>query len=188
MSTPLNTRETLLHRLRDQDDEGAWEEFVSIYRPYGYRVVQNLGVDPASCEDVLQDVMLIAWHQLPSFEYDAARGRFRSWFVTIIQRRVYALWKKSGRENGEPLPDTDAVDPEVDAIFQKEWERYVSDLAWERIKDRFSPTVLAAFKALASGQKGEDVAAELGLSVNSVYVYKKRVLAALRKEIAYLDC
>jgi hypothetical protein len=45
---------------------------------------------------------------------------------------------------------------------------------------------LTVFKALSQGQKGDAVAAEFGLSRNSVYVYKKRVLAALPQEIAYL--
>ena len=70
---------------------------------------------------------------------------------------------------------------------EREWQRHVSELAWERISERFDDKVLAAFRALAEGRKGEDVAVELGLSSNSVYVYKKRVLAALHKEIAYLD-
>lgn len=187
MSLPQVTRETLLHRLRDQDDEAAWEEFASIYRPYAWTVIKNLGVEPSTIDDVLQDLLLTAWKQLPTFEYDASRGRFRSWLCTIIRRKVYALREKDKREAGEPDPDPPAIAPEVEAIIEREWEKHVADLAWSRIEDRFEPQVLAAFQALAEGRKGEEIAEELGLSANSVYVYKKRVLAALHKEIAWLD-
>jgi len=51
----------------------------------------------------------------------------------------------------------------------------------------FEEKVLETFTRLSSGEEGKTVAEDLGLSLNSVCVYKKRVLAAFQKEIAYLD-
>ena len=192
MSSANLTRQSLLLKLRDQGDDAAWEEFTGIYRPYLYRVTEGLGVAAHEREDVIQDVMLMAWKQLPGFDYDRQRGKFRGWLCTVTRRRVIALRKTKSRREGDgyaPLSglETLAIEPEVEALSEREWQRHVSEMAWERISERFEDNVLAAFRALAEGRKGEDVAAELGLSPNSVYVYKKRVLAALHKEIAYLD-
>jgi RNA polymerase sigma factor (sigma-70 family) len=182
----------LLIKLRDQHDDAAWLDFVQFYRPYVYRVIQNLQVPADDREDIIQEVMLIAWQKLPAFDYDPAKGRFRSWLCTIIQRTAHRFRERKAR--GEIFADAvtaadlaAGVDSEIARISQREWERHVSDMAWQAVSQKFEPQVLAAFKALASGKKGEDVAAELELSPNSVYVYKKRVMAALRKEIAYLS-
>ena len=193
MAKANNTRQTLLIKIRDQYDDAAWEEFISFYRPYIYRVVQNLqNINATDREDIIQEVMLIAWKKLPEFSYSPEKGRFRSWLSTVTQRTAYAHWNK--RQKGEYFDGAVKADelsaglsPEVEKICQDEWEQHVADTAWANIVDKFEPQILKAFQKLASGEKGEDVARELGLSQNSVYVYKKRVMAALQKEIAYLD-
>lgn len=192
MSKPLNTRQTLLLKIRDQYDDSAWEEFVKFYRPYIYRVIQNLQVNTSDREDVIQEVMLIAWKKLPEFEYDNSKGRFRSWLCTVARRTFIAMEDK--KRKGEVFEDslineqlTQGIDCEVEELSRKEWQRHVAEMAWQNVSKKFDTQVTEAFKRLASGEKGEDVAQELGLSQNSVYVYKKRVQAALQKEIAYLD-
>jgi len=193
MDKANNTRQTLLIKIRDQYDDSAWEEFIAFYRPYIYRVVQNMqNINANDRDDIIQEVMLIAWKQLPEFTYSPEKGRFRSWLSTVTQRTAYAYWKK--RQRGEVFEGAveaetlqEGITPELETIYQEEWERHVADTAWSNIADKFEPQILEAFQKLASGEKGERVAGELGLSLNSVYVYKKRVMAALQKEIAYLD-
>ena len=192
MSKPLNTRQTLLLKIRDQYDDSAWEEFIKFYRPYIYRVIQNLQVNTSDREDVIQEVMLIAWKKLPEFEYDNSKGRFRSWLCTVARRTFIAMEDK--KRKGEVFEDslineqlTQGIDCEIEELSRKEWQRHVAEMAWHNVSKKFDTQVTEAFKRLASGEKGEDVAQELGLSQNSVYVYKKRVQAALQKEIAYLD-
>ena len=193
MAKVKKTRQTLLIKIRDQYDEAAWEEFIAFYRPYVYRIIQNLRqIQVVEREDIVQEVMLIAWKKLPGFDYSPQKGRFRSWLSTVTQRTAYAHWNK--RHKGEsfesPLKVEElqkGIQSEIEKICQEEWEQHVADTAWSNISGKFEDKVLRAFQKLASGEKGEDVAAELGLSQNSVYVYKKRVMSALQKEIAYLD-
>jgi RNA polymerase sigma factor (sigma-70 family) len=193
MAKANNTRQTLLIKIRDQYDDAAWADFISFYRPYIYRVVQNLrNINANDRDDIIQEVMLIAWKKLPEFTYSPEKGRFRSWLSTVTQRTAYAHWHK--RQKGEFFEGAveaenlqKGLTPEVEKICQEEWEQHVADTAWANIADKFEPQILEAFQKLASGEKGEIVAQELGLSQNSVYVYKKRVMAALQKEIAYLD-
>lgn len=192
MSKPVNTRQTLLFKIRDQYDESSWQEFIQFYRPYIYRVIQNLNVSVSDREDIIQEVMLIAWKKLPTFEYDNSKGRFRSWLCTVARRTVFAFYEKknknevfAGAGNSDEL--INGIDPEVEELSKLEWEKHIADLAWRNVSEKFDNQVLETFKRLASGEKGEVVASEMGLSQNSVYVYKKRVMAALQKEIAYLD-
>lgn len=193
MAKAKNTRQTLLIKIRDQYDDSAWEEFISFYRPYVYRVVQNLqNINSIDRDDIIQEVMLIAWKKLPEFTYCPEKGRFRSWLSTVAQRAAYAHWKKKqkgeffdGAVKAEELEK--GMSPEIEKLCQEEWEQHIADTAWANISDKFEPQILEAFQKLASGEKGDAVAQELGLSQNSVYVYKKRVMAALQKEIAYLD-
>ena len=192
MSKPLNTRQTLLFKIRNQYDDSAWDEFIHFYRPYVYRVIQNLNCKSSDIEDILQEVMLIAWKMLPEFEYDSSKGRFRSWLCTVARRTFFTFVNRSNKNEvfedvikSEEL--SSGIDPEIEDISRREWEKHIADMAWESIAGKFDEQVLEAFKRLASGEKGETVARDLNLSQNSVYVYKKRVLAALQKEIVYLD-
>ncbi|EDM26913.1 probable RNA polymerase sigma factor Y [Lentisphaera araneosa HTCC2155] len=193
MNQARNTRQTLLLKIRDQYNDAAWEEFIAFYRPYVYRVIQNLEqIKFEDREDVIQEVILIAWKKLPDFDYQPQKGRFRSWLSVITHRTANNYYHKSKKASvfkshleAEELEK--GLPPEIEKLCQQEWEKHVSEAAWTNISDKFEVKVLQAFQKLASGEKGEQVALELGLSRNSVYVYKKRVMAALQKEIAYLD-
>ena len=193
MNQARNTRQTLLLKIRDQYNDAAWEEFIAFYRPYVYRVIQNLNhIELPDREDIIQEVMLIAWKKLPDFDYQPQKGRFRSWLSVITHRSANTYYHKSKKASvfkshltSEELEE--GLPAEIENLCQQEWEKHVSETAWANISDKFESKVLQAFQKLASGEKGEQVALELGLSQNSVYVYKKRVMAALQKEIAYLD-
>ena len=56
--------------------------------------------------------------------------------------------------------------------------------AMELMKSEFETTTWRAFwECVAEGRPPDEVAAELGVSVNAVYVAKSRVLARLRQEL-----
>lgn len=150
-----------------------------------------MGLKNCDIEDLLQDILLISWKKLPEFEYNPEIGKFRAWLNTITKRdALHFLQKKQKRKECSYEEDIESLgfkDCELDHMINSEWETYISEKAWEKIKTKFSEKVLECFKALIEGKSGEVVSQELNLSINSVYVYKKRVLAALQKEIAYLD-
>lgn len=193
MSKQYNTRQTLLIKIRDQYDDSAWEEFIAFYRPYIYRVIQSFkNIQAVDRDDIIQEVMLIAWKRLPTFEYSKDKGGFRYWLGKVTQNAVYAYWNKTQKntflkeaDNADQLEN--GLDPEINQICLDEWKKYIVEKAWENVEKQFNKVTLEAFERLSSGEKGEDVAKALNLSANSIYVYKKRVLAALQKEISYLD-
>ena len=193
MASTGKTRQTLLNKIKDQYDENAWQEFVLYYRPYIYRIIQNhYKINNTEREDVIQEVLLVAWKKLPEFEYSPEKGRFRSWLGRVTTNTCLAYYRKNNKneaslENEHFLDDQKAVPPEIEAVYQEEWERHITETAWNNICSKFEDKVIEVFNRLTSGEDGKKVAEETGLSINSVYVYKKRVLAAFQKEISYLD-
>src|SRR6266568_9567072 len=77
--TSLETRPSLLNRLKSGDDPQSWEEF---YRTYGglirfFAVKAGLTADEA--EEVVQETAIGVARRLPEFIYDPKVCRFKTW-------------------------------------------------------------------------------------------------------------
>ena len=190
------TRETLLRRVRRQHDQQAWEEFVRYYRGYVVSVARRMGLNHHDSEEVVQTVMLKCWQKLPEFEYDQRKGRFRGWLCTVagnevkmlLRRRSQGLARLTEDQRAEVqgyLQQVDATPTEQ--LIEREWVTYITTLAWDRIQSAVGENEKRAFELLSKGQTAETVAQTLGLTVSSVYVYKKRVQDRLREEIVALN-
>lgn len=194
--TAWHTRHTLLHRVRQQYDEKAWEEFVYYYRGYVYNIALRMGLSHHDIEEVVQNVMVKLWKKLPEFEYDPSRGRFRGWLCTVTSNDVKHFWQKKSRDPerlgpGEreelirrmhEMPSTPSMD-----MAEEEWTLYVMTIAWKRVRPEFGEKERAVFEMLSKAREVEDIAKELGIATSSVYVYKKRVTDRLKKEVARLN-
>jgi RNA polymerase sigma factor (sigma-70 family) len=192
----LKTRETLLTRVRNRDDKKSWEEFVRYYGRYIYNVVRRMNLSHHDAEDIVQTVNLKLWNELPKFRYDATKGRFRSWLCTVAanEARMFLRRKERALRHMDPARREElrmylkSVEfPEIERLAEREWAAYVMNLAWRNIRDCFESQVKEAFERVSQGEKPEDVAANLGLSTSSVYVYKKRVQDRLRAEAMRLN-
>jgi RNA polymerase sigma-70 factor (ECF subfamily) len=68
--------------------------------------------------------------------------------------------------------------------WDEEHDRHVLGRLLEAIRPDFAPATWQAFRRLVlDGRKAADVAAELGLSVNAVFIAKSRVQRRLRQEM-----
>ncbi len=50
--TDWDTRQTLLLRAKNHDDESAWEEFVYYYRPYLYLIARRMNLNHHDAEEI----------------------------------------------------------------------------------------------------------------------------------------
>ncbi|NQZ57460.1 MAG: sigma-70 family RNA polymerase sigma factor [Lentisphaeraceae bacterium] len=190
-----STRQTLLQRLKNQEDENSWEEFIEAYRPYIYAIAQKLNIPPGEREDLIQNVLLKAWKALPGFEYDQQKGRFRNWLRRIIINCINTYYDKLKRtptakavvDGEESLTHWPSTESGLDEIIELEWELYISSKAWDNISDGLNDKVRQSYLRLKDGDSAEDIARDLGLSAQSIVVYKHRVLKLLYKEILRLD-
>jgi RNA polymerase sigma-70 factor (ECF subfamily) len=196
MSEAPATRVSLLVRLRDPLDEQAWSEFVELYGPLLRQLARKRGFQDADAADLAQDVFRAVAGAIKRYDPDPAAGTFRGWLSTITRNLMVNLLTAQ-RRHPRGTGDTDmrqfletqpAPEAEDSALFDAEYRRRVLDWATGRIRGEYSEAVWQAFwLAGVEGRPAVEVAGALGLSVGTVYQYKSRVVARLRREIERVE-
>jgi RNA polymerase sigma factor (sigma-70 family) len=185
------TRASLLVRLRDREDEAAWQEFVDLYAPLVYAYARKQGLQDADAADLSQDVLGAVAAGAGRLEYDPRRGAFRNWLFTIVRRKLSnrrrAQWSRPDSNNvvatRQFLEQCPAPD-ETEAEWEAEWERQLFGWACAQVRrDVTDPTWQAFWRTAIEDQPGKQVAADLGLSVAAVYTARSRVLARLKERV-----
>ncbi len=190
------TRATLLLRLRDGTDHGAWTEFVRDYGPMIYRFARSRGLQDADAADIVQDVLRRVGSAIGRLEYEREKGGFRAWLFTITRNRLYTHFEKRQRQGAtsndtaqyELLSQTPDRRNELDDAWEKEYMRQVAARAMKVVESEVEPNTWRAFQLTAvEGQSPASVAKELGMSTGAIYVAKSRVIARLRAVIERLQ-
>lgn len=193
MSGDYHTRQTLLGKIRNRHDQGAWQEFSSFYKAYIYQVIANMGVAKDDVEDVRQRVLVVLWKKLPEFDYQPDKCKFRTWMNQVTRFEVLKYFKTSSRQKNllERVNELDVQDefnvPDIEEIAEKEWELHISNLAWSNIKDDFKGHAEECFQLFNEGWTANKIAEKLELELNTVYVLRQRVVKKLCIEIRRLD-
>lgn len=183
-TTPVS----LLLRLKEPKAEMAWQRFVELYTPLLFFWARKAGLRAPDDADLVQDVFAVLVRKLPEFDYDAGRS-FRGWLRTVVlnQWRDRQRRKVAAHALGT-MADVDVAelpDPRVDEEFwEHEHRQQLVSRAMTVMKAEFEEsTWRACWECVVRGREVAEVAAELGLSRNAVYVAKCRVLRRLRQEL-----
>lgn len=188
------TRQTLIERVRTQQDEQSWEEFDDTYRGYIIGIVRKMNFDYHENEDLVQMILLKLWKSMDQFDYRPDECRFRSWVAIIAKNAIrdYLSSKKNkvqskSESSDESLEIEDNRMDDIDQLVFEEWKEFVSRKAWDVVQSKFSEKVQTCFLKFSKGLSAEDIAKEMQLDTNTIYVYKKRVEAVLKTEIIKLN-
>lgn len=184
---PLITRQTLLLRLRDPQDHASWSEFTEIYTPLLYGFCRKRGIGSEDTADIIQDVMRNVARAIGDFDYDPARGRFKTWLFTCLRNAIASHFRK---ENRKPLTpgqtqllerlDTAASQDEQDQ-WELDYQRQLLTWAMDKIRPEYGDHVWNAFVATALHDRpNQQVAAELDMTPNAVGVAKHRITQRLK--------
>lgn len=73
MNAAPTTRISLLLKLRDENDQVAWERFVTLYAPVVYGFARRKGLGDADAADIAQDVLLSVVQQMRKWTYCSER-------------------------------------------------------------------------------------------------------------------
>jgi RNA polymerase sigma-70 factor (ECF subfamily) len=183
--TGLETPASLLERLRNPADAGAWARFVELYAPTLYDWARKSGMQDADAADLVQDVLTSLFKKMPEFTYDRSQ-RFRSWLRTVLLNK----WREVRRRRSlrtSPLDTAtaDAAAPdELADLEEREYRRQVVHRALQVLRPEFSTGDWSAFWGyVMTGRPAVQVAAELGVRIGTVYAAKSRVLSRLRREL-----
>ena len=183
------TQPSLLLRVRDSSDHGAWTEFEAKYRELVLRYCERRGLQPADCDDVRQLVWLHLSKWLRNFEYDPKRGRFRDYLGRVVRN---AIARHFSRPNGAQLaldttmlavtPDTD--DNDADRLWEQEWVDHHYRLALQTVRRTVEPRSVQIFHRLLAGDSVSAVAGAFATSEQAVYKVKQRVRDRMQELIA----
>jgi RNA polymerase sigma factor (sigma-70 family) len=183
------TRASLLVRLRDAQDGTAWTDFVDLYAPVVYGYARKQGLQDADAADLSQEVLRAVAGAIGRFEYDPARGAFRNWLFTVVRRKLIN-WQTaqerrlrgSGDTATHQLLEQCPVPEEPGTEWDVEWQQRLVGWACTQIRRDVTDLTWQAFwRTAVEGQRGKQVAADLGLSVAAVYHARSRVLARLKE-------
>lgn len=182
------TPPTLLQRLRTAPDEASWARLVELYTPLLFGWARRAGASEDEAADLAQDVFLVLLRALPAFSHEGA-GSFRGWLRTIAVNKLRDRNRRASIAPTRPLeaaPEPGVPDP-ADAYWEAEYHRELTRRALELIHADFAPvTWRACWEFVACGRPASDVARELGISENAVYLARCRVLRRLREQFSGL--
>ena len=182
------TSASLLVRLREPTDRDAWTRFVKLYGPMMYRWARRTGLQDDDASDLVQDVMTILIRKLPEFEYDHSRS-FRNWLKTVTMNR----WRERGRRKQLPFEATTQSEisrvpaAEAEDFWESEYRQQVIRAALDLMRTEFQPATWEACKRyILQDESPDHLAAELGVSVWTIYSAKSRVVKRLRQDLDWL--
>ena len=197
--TSIQTRPSLLHRLKEGDDVESWKEFYRVYGKLARDFAIKAGLTDSEADEVVQETAIGVARHLPGFSYDPKVCRFKTWLLNQTSWRIKDQIKKRARgaqASGQVESDgtatidqlTDPCTVDLDALFESQWQSNLLGLALERLSDKFSLKQIQIFDLLVVKEwSAGDVARSLGVSLPNVYVTKHRVAAAVRREVQRLE-
>ena len=196
----IQTRPSLLNRLKDLDDQRSWREFFDIYWRLIYRVALKAGLTNAEAQDVVQDTVIAVAKKMPGFEYIPGRDSFKGWLLQITRWKITDQFRKRlpvsepSARLGDSGSQTTGIDriPDLsgslDEVWDEEWRKAILKAAVQRVKRQVNPQHYEIFKQhVLREQPVAQVAQALGVSEGQVYLVKHRITALLKTELKRLE-
>lgn len=183
------THPSLLLRVRNSSDVAAWETFVRIYGPLIYSYCRRKNLQENDAADVSQEVLTRVSKSIRAFEYDPNKGRFRDWLGRITNNEIIRLLQGKGKSTQDigVGNNVELVAGQTDSTWHEHFHASLLDAAIKRIECEFEPDTWQIFRSVwIENQTSSQAAAELGFSVEKIYVAKSRVLKRLQSELLTL--
>lgn len=188
---PLETRHSLIIRLKSEENEPAWNDFVVHYESFLRRLCVRLGVPEQHIGDVVQQILLVIAKSIEGWSDDGREASFRRW-LTTVSRNVVIRFMSAERKQVAGSGGSEVVEllanipsrPNEDQVRQYEHELIV--WAAEQIRSEFIPSSWKAFHATIIEQRPVDeVAADLQVPPGSIYMSRSGILARIKAKIEF---
>ena len=182
------TRSSVVKAVAVTGNEAAWQRLFDLYAGFVFSIARSKGLNDADADDIVQTVFADLARNLPTFEYDRAKGRFRSYLSGLVHWRVNDRLR-SGKRDAELKSAfwdeaKSAATAEDEDFEEREWQQAALEEALRRIKPEVRPEHYAAFVASAVEGQDTDVVTKLyGISRDSLYQIRKRLTVKLRENL-----
>ena len=194
----LETRSSLIQRLKATINGESCEEFFHTYWELIYNVARRAGLSEADAQDIVQETILKVHNSLDRFEYNRKRGTFKGWLRTVTRSRLNDFFKKQQRRPALNQPLEEAADelqnledpegPEIEKIWDEEWNRNLIQAALSRTKKLSSPKQFQIFKCHYIDEwTVRETCRTLGVNAAQVYMAKQRVGKIFREAVETLQ-
>jgi len=196
----LQTRKSLLGRLKKWDDGESWNDFFSIYGRFIYSVAIRSGLSDTEAQEVVQETIIAVSKHMPGFDYDPAKGSFKAWLCRLTHWRIkdqLRIRQRDAEHHADPpgdrshpnslenIPDPAFVAP---AAWDEEWDRNLLDAAIQRVKERVRPKQFQMFDLYVLREWPiAKVTRTLAVNMGQVYLAKHRVRARIQAELKALQ-
>lgn len=184
------TTTTVLHDLRDLANESAWERFATRFRAPVIGFGKRMGLREADAEDLAQETLFAFAKKYREGAYDPAKGRLHDWLFGIAYRQGLKIRERLARAEAQS-PTQNATESfwsqlptkqEATATWSEEWARAVLTECLQQARCEFEAATIQAFEMFAlAGRPATEVAEQLGITRNAVFIAKHRVLKRLRE-------
>jgi len=203
----IPTRQSLLSRLKNSEDQTSWQDFFNTYWKLIYGVAIKSGLTDAEAQDAVQETVIAVAKNIKEFQYDPQKCSFKSWLMLIARQRIIWQFRKrqalpvrictrlttipSAEDSDrtatiDRIPDPDSLS--LDALWEAEWEKNVMSAALERVKRLVSGKQFQIFDLYALQHwPVRDIAKTLRVTAAQVYLAKHRIGRLLKKEIKRLQ-
>jgi|SRR5581483_1035360 len=196
----IPTRQSLLSRLKNCDDQESWQAFFDTYWKLIYTAGRKAGLSDAEAQDMVQETVISVLKSMPGFEYKAEGGSFKAWLLRLTKWRIVDQLRKRQRDvealeqNSDTSTSTSAnghlIDPaglKLESLWDEEWESNLIEAAVERVKKKVDPKHYQVFD-LYFLKKWPVLKVTRILKINpgKVYLIKHRISKLVEKEIELL--
>ncbi len=183
------TRSSVLRAVADTANEAAWQRLFDLYAGFVFSIARSKGLRSEDADDIVQVVFADLARNLPTFQYDRAKGKFRSYLTGLVHWRIMDRLKSGKRDadlKAAFWEEAKAAASSADEDFaEREWQAAAMEEALRRIRPDVRPEHYAAFVASAvEGQDAETVMRLYGLSRDNLYQIRKRLTMKLREAVA----
>ena len=185
----MSTSETLVSLIVGvcQQDPERWRQFDAIYRPMLMAYMRKQGLREHDASDVVQDIFVKLLGKIHT--YDRAKCRFRSWLYSVAHNALIDRARRlaSGRRALDGWVLNVLKESPSDSVrMEEEWttlhrERILKH-ALKVVRARVSSRVWACFvQRILQNHPAADIARDLDLEPNAVYVNACRAMKLVRK-------
>jgi RNA polymerase sigma-70 factor (ECF subfamily) len=180
------TRSSVLKAVADTSNEKAWKRLFDLYAGFVFSIARSKGLTVTDSDDIVQNVFVDLARNLPQFNYDRTKGRFRSYLIGLVNWRVTDKLRAGKRDidfKSQYGEDMKGAVVEDDGIFlENEWRAAAMEEAFRRIKDEVNPDHFAAFVASTiEGQDTETVMNLYSITRDNLYQIRKRLTLKLKE-------